>query len=127
MRRMTKWRLLSPSAQLTVDPASGARGIVRDTCADAAYRFHWSVIPSEESLPIAAGRTGGVPGQMGPLGPDLNLVKDWKLAEFIATMRTGIDPNGHELSEQMPWRPIGRMDDDELAAVYEFLTHLPDS
>jgi hypothetical protein len=53
-----KWRLLSPSAQLMVDPASGARGIIRDTCADGAYRFHWSVIPSEESLPIAAGRTG---------------------------------------------------------------------
>src|SRR6266404_4683658 len=60
VRRMTKWRLLSPSAQLTVDPASGARGIIRDTCADGAYRFHWSVIPSEESLPIAAGRTGGL-------------------------------------------------------------------
>ncbi|WMT79407.1 c-type cytochrome [Bradyrhizobium sp. Ash2021] len=69
---------------------------------------------------------GGVPGQMAPLGPDLNLVKDWKLAEFLATMRTGIDPNGHELSEKMPWRPIGRMDDDELDAVYEYLTHRPD-
>jgi hypothetical protein len=57
---MMKWRLLSPSAQLMVDPASGARGIIRDTCADGAYRFHWSVIPSEESLPIAAGRTGGL-------------------------------------------------------------------
>ena len=71
--------------------------------------------------------TGGVPGQLGPLGPDLSLVRDWKLAEFIATMRTGIDPNGRELSGQMPWRPIGRMDDEELAAVYEYLTHLPDS
>jgi mono/diheme cytochrome c family protein len=71
--------------------------------------------------------TGGVPEQMAPLGPDLNLVKDWKLAEFMATMRTGIDPNGHELSKEMPWRPIGRMDDDELGAVYEFLTHLSGS
>lgn len=71
--------------------------------------------------------TGGVPGQMAPLGPGLNLVKDWKLAEFIATMRTGTDPNGHEISEQMPWRPLGRMDDDELAAVYVYLTHLPGS
>lgn len=71
--------------------------------------------------------TGGVPGQLGPFGPDLNLVRDWRLAEFITTMRTGIDPNGRELSGQMPWRPIGRMDDEELAAVYEYLTYLPDS
>src|SRR5947209_17533457 len=59
-RSMKKWRVLSPSAQLIVDPASGARAIIRDTCADGGYRFHWSVIPSEESLPIAAGRTGGL-------------------------------------------------------------------
>src|SRR5213595_2906672 len=59
-RRMTKWRVLSPSAQLIVDGPSGARAIIRDTCADGAYRFHWSVIPSEEPLPIAAGRTGGL-------------------------------------------------------------------
>ena len=71
--------------------------------------------------------TGGVPGQLGPLGPDLNLVKRWKLKEFIATMRTGIDPNGHELSKEMPWQPIGRMSDEELSAVYEYLTHLPNS
>jgi hypothetical protein len=57
---MTTWRVLSPSAQLFVDPASGARGIIRDTCADGAYRFHWSVIPSDQSLPIATGRTGGL-------------------------------------------------------------------
>lgn len=69
--------------------------------------------------------TGGVPGQLGPLGPDLNLVKKWKLEEFITTMRTGIDPNGHELSKEMPWQPIGRMSDEELGAVYEYLIHLP--
>jgi mono/diheme cytochrome c family protein len=71
--------------------------------------------------------TGGVPGQLGPLGPDLNLVKRWKLEEFVATMRTGIDPNGHEISKEMPWRPIGRMSDEELGAMYEYLTHLPNS
>jgi hypothetical protein len=52
--------MLSPSARVLVDPVSGARGIVRDTHADGVYRFHWSVTPSEESLPIAAGRTGGL-------------------------------------------------------------------
>ena len=54
-------------------------------------------------------------------------MKEWKLEEFVATMRTGTDPDGHELSEQMPWRPIGKMDDEELGAVYEYLTHLPGS
>jgi mono/diheme cytochrome c family protein len=70
--------------------------------------------------------TGGVPGQIAPLGPDLNLVKAWKFEEFVATMRTGTDPNGHQIGKEMPWRPIGRMSDEELGAVYEYLTHLPD-
>jgi mono/diheme cytochrome c family protein len=68
--------------------------------------------------------TGGVPGQLAPLGPDLNLVKGWKFEEFVATMRTGVDPNGHELGKQMPWQPIGRMGDEELDAIYQYLTHL---
>jgi mono/diheme cytochrome c family protein len=67
---------------------------------------------------------GGVPGQLAPLGPDLNLVKDWTLEGFIAAMRTGIDPNGHQISEQMPWRSVGKMDDDELAAIYQYLTQI---
>jgi mono/diheme cytochrome c family protein len=74
-----------------------------------------------------ANLTGGVPGQMAPIGPGLSMVKDWQRAEFIATMRTGIDPGGQQLGERMPWRTIGRMDDDELAAIYEYLTHLPGS
>ena len=57
-RCMTKWRMLSPSAQLIVDPVSSARGIIRDNRIEGAYRFHWSVIPVDEPLPIAAGRTG---------------------------------------------------------------------
>jgi hypothetical protein len=55
---LTKWRMISPSAQAIVDPVSSARGIIRDTRVDGAYRFHWSVIPADEPLPIAAGRTG---------------------------------------------------------------------
>jgi mono/diheme cytochrome c family protein len=70
-----------------------------------------------------ANLTGGVPGQLGPIGPSLNLIKGWKPAEFMATMRTGTDPSGHQLSKQMPWGPIGKLDDEELAALYEYLTH----
>jgi mono/diheme cytochrome c family protein len=68
--------------------------------------------------------TGGVAGQMGPIGPDLNLVKAWKREEFMATLRTGTDPSGHVIDAAMPWRGPGRMSDDELSAVYEYLTHL---
>jgi mono/diheme cytochrome c family protein len=71
--------------------------------------------------------TGGVPGQTAPLGPDLSVVKGWKFEEFVATMRTGVDSNGHELNRQMPWRPIGRMGDEELMAIYKYLTHMPRS
>jgi cytochrome c553 len=68
--------------------------------------------------------TGGVQGQLAPIGPGLTLINDWSLQEFIATLRTGIDPSGHQLSKQMPWRPIGRMDDEELSAVFEYLTQM---
>ena len=71
--------------------------------------------------------TGGVQGQLPPIGPGLSLVKEWTLAEFIATMRTGVDPSGHQLGKEMPWKPVGRMDDEELAAIYEYLTHLPNA
>jgi hypothetical protein len=49
--------------------------------------------------------------------------EEWKLEEFIAAVRTGVDPNDHALSKQMPWQPVGRMSDEELRAVYEYLTH----
>jgi mono/diheme cytochrome c family protein len=69
--------------------------------------------------------TGGVLGQLAPVGPDLNLVKDWTFEQFAATLHTGVDPYGHEIGKQMPWRPIGRMSDEELRAIYEYLMLLP--
>ncbi|MEH2487483.1 c-type cytochrome [Bradyrhizobium sp. AZCC 2230] len=66
--------------------------------------------------------TGGVPGQMTPLGPDLTVMKGWSLHDFISTMRTGIDPNGYALSRQMPWRSIGHLTNDELTALYAYVT-----
>ena len=71
---------------------------------------------------------GGVPGQFGPLGPSLAVVKDWKPDEFIVALRTGVDPYGHRIdSSVMPWRVIGKMDDEELAAIYAYLKRLPDA
>jgi mono/diheme cytochrome c family protein len=67
---------------------------------------------------------GGAPGQLAPLGPDLSVVKGWTYEQFVATMRTGTDPNGQKLGDIMPWQPIGRMQDDELRAIYDYLTQL---
>jgi hypothetical protein len=55
---MQKWRTLTPSAELIVDPECGARGIIRDTPAGGVQRFHWSVIPGGQSHTVAEGRTG---------------------------------------------------------------------
>jgi mono/diheme cytochrome c family protein len=71
--------------------------------------------------------SGGVPGQMAPLGPNLAFVKTWKVEQFITAMRTGVDPNGHVISEAMPWRTVGKMDDEELTAIYDYLVRSRDS
>ena len=55
-----QWRRLSPSAELLVDPECRARGIIRDTRARGADRFHWSVLAPEQSHTIAAGHTGRI-------------------------------------------------------------------
>ena len=65
---------------------------------------------------------GGKPGQLAPIGPNLKLLKGWTPEQFITTMRTGVTPDGHALNSQMPWRNIGRMDDEELTALYTYIT-----
>jgi len=49
----------------------------------------------------------------------------WSEEQFIATMRTGVTPGGHQLIEFMPWKYFGQMTDDELKAVWLYLQSLP--
>jgi mono/diheme cytochrome c family protein len=50
----------------------------------------------------------------------------WTEQEFIAAMRTGVTPEGKSLVPTlMPFGAIGKMSDEELKAVYLFLTSLP--
>jgi len=53
------------------------------------------------------------------------VVKGWTAEEFVRTIRTGVDPSGHELLPVMPWRTIARLDDTELNAIYVYLLSLP--
>ena len=49
----------------------------------------------------------------------------WSEEQFIATMRTGMKPDGRVLNEFMPWKYFGQMTDDELKAVWMYLQSLP--
>jgi hypothetical protein len=74
-----EWRRVSPSAELLVDPECQARGIIRDTFARGADRFHWSVLAPDQSHPVAAGHTGRI--ARGRLLAETALgafVEDWR-------------------------------------------------
>ncbi len=62
---------------------------------------------------------------VAPKGPNLRVVRGWTLDQFTTTVRTGKDPSGHVLSDVMPWKYVGRLDDVELGALYAYLKSLP--
>jgi hypothetical protein len=45
---------------LIIDAECQGRGIIRDTRARGADRFHWSVLAPDQSHTVAAGRTGKI-------------------------------------------------------------------
>jgi mono/diheme cytochrome c family protein len=50
----------------------------------------------------------------------------WSEEEFMNTIRTGKTPGGHELNpELMPWKDYGKLYDDELKAIWQYLQSLP--
>ena len=69
----------------------------------------------------------GPPGQEVPT-PNLTPggeLSAWSEQDFINTMRTGVNPLGRSLNEEMPWKNFGQMTDDELKAVWMYLQSLP--
>ena len=50
----------------------------------------------------------------------------WSEADFINTIRTGVTPGRNQLDEEnMPWDRFRLMTDDELKAIWSFLSSLP--
>jgi mono/diheme cytochrome c family protein len=59
-----------------------------------------------------------------PLPPGSNLtqiVPKWSKDDFFKAMRTGVDRDGHQINDVMPWKNVAKMDDEELTALYEYL------
>jgi mono/diheme cytochrome c family protein len=69
--------------------------------------------------------TGTPPSMIAPEGyPNPRpMVATWTLEQFKQTMRTGVRPSG--LALDMPWENASFMDDQDLAALYAFLTTEP--
>lgn len=69
----------------------------------------------------------GPPGQEVPT-PNLTPggeLGSWAEQDFVTTLRSGLTPGGHKLSDEMPWKYFGQMTDDELKAVWMYLHSLP--
>lgn len=56
-----------------------------------------------------------------PLGD----LQHWSEADFIRAMREGVRPSGGRINRAMPWELTGKLSDDELGALYLYLTSLP--
>jgi mono/diheme cytochrome c family protein len=70
-----------------------------------------------------AGESGAGAGQNLTPGGEL---ATWTEADFISTIRTGVNPQGRKLdSEMMPWPSLGKLSDDELKAIWLYLQSLP--
>lgn len=49
----------------------------------------------------------------------------WNEEQFLNTIRTGVTPSGHQLSDHMPWKTYKLMTDDELKAIFKYLGSMP--
>lgn len=76
------------------------------------------------------GLSGGkIPGAPPDYPQSANLtdaaIKAWTDAEFLQTIRTGVDPTGHQLNPVMPWKSFSGMTDEELLAIWQFVKQVP--
>ncbi len=52
-------------------------------------------------------------------------VGGWSQADFVQTIRTGVNPAGRQLSPVMPYMTFQHMTDDELGALWVYLKTVP--
>lgn len=52
-------------------------------------------------------------------------VAGWSEADFITTIRTGVNPSGHKLLAEMPWQRYAGMTDEDLQAIWLFIQSVP--
>lgn len=92
------------------------------------YGRHVAALCAGCHRPDFAGGPFPIPGAppASNLTPSASGLRDWTQAQFIATLRTGIRPNGHRLdSKAMPWKVVGQSTDAELESIWRYLRTVP--
>jgi mono/diheme cytochrome c family protein len=108
--------------KVDIDPPAGA--VIAPPKGPTA-EFGAYIISYNDCRDCHGEKLDGHPTGPGPAGPNLRVVQAWTTEQFIATIRTGVDPTGHALQPPMPWKIYAHLDDDELTAVYQYLHGLP--
>lgn len=74
--------------------------------------------------PNLGGMSGG---GFGPAAPAIaGVVSNWKEEDLVKVFHEGVDPTGHKLSDEMPWKKYGEIfTDQELKDLYSYLSSLP--
>ncbi len=50
------------------------------------------------------------------------MVPNWSSADFTRVIRTGTDPGGRQISDEMPWKEFNEMFvDEDINAIYQYL------
>lgn len=81
----------------------------------------------------SANLAGNVDPNGPPLGPNITpggYLADYNEAQFVTFMRSGVTPDGRQVSEEMPWLEYRLQTDDELRALWIYLSQvapLPDN
>jgi mono/diheme cytochrome c family protein len=76
---------------------------------------------------LSGGKIKGAPDrQVYPnLTPHESGLKDWTEADFMRALREGKRKDGSAISDAMPWKHYAGMSDEELKAIFAYLTALP--
>lgn len=78
-------------------------------------------------LGLSGGPIPGAPPEW-PLAANLTTSGDvgkWREADFITTIRTGVNPAGKVLDNTMPWFRYSGMSDSELQSLWRFIQSVP--
>ena len=103
---------------LDVPPISGP---VTSPLKAATAEYGQYIVSYSDCRDCHGQRLDGKVSPPNPPGPPLVMVPLWTREQFISTMRTGTDPTGYQIKPPMPWKPIGKLDDEELSALYLYV------